>query len=284
MTMHTTKTNSAEHAGPMSAHGASSGDVTRQIGVIVATGFMVTAGVIGSGAFIGEPIQNAQDGALSAEGSLLAPAGTAFSIWSVIYVGTALYAIWQALPSQRTHDRQRRLGWLIAASAVFNGCWVLLAQFTTLPATVVGIVALLIVLAATFRRALAFGPESWVERVLLDGVVGLHLGWVSLATVANTAAWLTAEGPESWADAGTPLGIAVLCLVGLLGVAFAVFSHGRISPGLAIAWGTSWIAVGRLAGEPSNSAIGVTAAVVAGIVLVVTIIVAVVTKVREPVG
>ena len=280
MMTHTTRPDSAP---TMQARAGS--DVIRQVGVLVATGFMVTAGVIGSGAFVGEPIQDAQDGALSAEGSLLAPAGTAFSIWSVIYLGTAIYAIWQALPSQRARDRQRRLGWLVAASAVLNGCWILLAQFTTLPVTVAGIVALLVVLAVIFRGSVVSGPTSWVERVLLDGVVGLHLGWVSLATVANIAAWLTAEGPESWADAGTPLGIAVLCVVGVLGIALAVFSRGRLAPGLAITWGLTWIAVGRLAGEPNNAPIGVTAAVVAAIVLLITVVVAVATKLgrRDPV-
>lgn len=281
MTTQTTRPESDDHSAAMPAHPSPGGDILRQVGVISATSFMIVAGVIGSGAIVGEPIQDAQGGALSAEGSLLAPAGTAFSIWSVIYVGMVLYAIWQALPSQRARDRQRRLGLLVALSAVLNGTWIVLAQFANLPATVAGIVALLLVLAVTFRGAVVTGPQSWVERVLLDGTVGLHLGWVSLATVANTAAWLTAEAPESWSDAGTPLGIAVLCVVSLLGIALAVFSGGRLAPGLAIAWGTTWISVGRLTGEPENSVLGVTAAVVAMAVLIVTAVVAVATSSRR---
>lgn len=55
----------------------------------------------------------------------------------------------------------------------------------------------------------------------------------------------------------------------MIGVGIAWASGWRIAPGLAMAWGLSWIAVGRLTGEPESTAIGVTAIVVAAIVLVV---------------
>lgn len=48
---------------------------------------------IGSGALGGTPVAEAAGGALSADATPLAPAGTAFSIWSVIYIGLAGYAI-----------------------------------------------------------------------------------------------------------------------------------------------------------------------------------------------
>ena len=43
---------------------------------------------------------------------------------------------------------------------------------------------------------------------------------------------------------------------------------------LALAWGLSWLAVGRLSGEPANEAIGIAAIVVAAIVLLVPLAVA----------
>src|SRR5690606_6539520 len=116
--------------------------------------------------------------------SYLAPAGPAFSIWSVIYVGLAAYTIWQALPSQRANPRQRALGWLIAGSMVLNGLWLVVARFGSLVGTVLAIVGLLIVLAIWFQRAVATPADGWLDALLIDGVSGLHFGWVTVATVA----------------------------------------------------------------------------------------------------
>lgn len=112
-----------------------------------------------------------------------------------------------------------------------------------------------------------------MDALLIDGVTGLHLGWVTLATVANVTAWLTQVARESWADAATGVGIAVLVVVGVIGVAIAWFSGGRIAPALALAWGLSWLAVARLTGEPESAGIGIAAVVVAVVVLGAAVVV-----------
>ncbi|GAA2997476.1 tryptophan-rich sensory protein [Microbacterium aurantiacum] len=247
-------------------------DLLRQIVVISAVVFMLVAAAVGTGAFGGTPVQDLQGGALDADASLLAPATPAFSIWSVIYILLIAYAIWQALPSQRTRDRQRAIGWLVAITAVLNGLWLVLAQFTTLPLTVAGIVLLLVALCVTFRRTVTEPGRGVLDSLLIDGVTGLHLGWVSLATVANTAAWLTATGPADWAAAGEIVAVIVLAVVAVIGVGIAWASRWRIAPGLALAWGLSWLAVGRLVTEPQSTVVGIAAIVVAVIVIAVPLV------------
>ncbi|MEV7769298.1 tryptophan-rich sensory protein [Microbacterium sp. NPDC086615] len=244
-------------------------DLARQIVVLSALSFMIIAAVIGAGAFGNTAVEDQQDGALSTNGSYLAPAGPAFSIWSVIYLGLIAYAIWQALPRQRTNPRQRALGWLIALTMALNGLWLVAARFGTLFLTVVVIVLLLAALGWTFRVAvLTREPRGGVvDSVLIDGVTGLHLGWVTLATVANTAAWLTTVAPSSWEKAADAIGIGVLVVVGLIGLAIAWKSAWRLTPTLALAWGLSWLAVERFGGEPRSTGIGVMAIIVAAFVL-----------------
>lgn len=246
-------------------------DLTRQIAVISSTVFMIIAAVVGAGVLGGTPVQELQDGALAADATLLAPASPAFSIWSAIYALMVAYTVWQALPSQRERERQRALGWWIALTAVLNGVWLLLAQYATLPLTVIGIVALLVALCLTFRRTVVFEAETILDTLFADASVGLHLGWVSLATVANITAWLTADGPAAWESAGTTLGVLVLIVVGIIGVVLAWISRWRVAPGLALAWGLSWLAYNRLEQTPSDTAIGVTAAIVALVVSIVPI-------------
>jgi len=55
-------------------------------------------------------------------------------------------------------------------------------------------------------------------------------------------------------------------------VTIASASGWRVTPGLAMGWGLAWIAVGRLQGEPPSEAIGITAAVVAVVVIAVPVI------------
>lgn len=249
-------------------------DLARQIAVISAAVFMIIAAMVGTGLFGGTPVQDLQGGALDADSAYLAPARPAFQIWSVIYLGLLAYTVWQALPGQRASARQRAVGWWIALTMVLNGLWLVLAQFATLLLTVIGIAVLLVALAVTFRIAVRTRESGGgvVDAALIDGVTGLHLGWVTLATVANTTALLTQVGPDAWESAATGVGIAVLVVVAAIGVAIAAFSRGRVAPGLAIAWGATWVGVARLTGEPESVGIGV-AAIVAAVVVVIAAVV-----------
>ncbi|MBD3758568.1 MAG: tryptophan-rich sensory protein [Microbacterium sp.] len=247
-------------------------DLARQIVVLSAVVFMIIAAMVGTGFFGGTNVRDLQGGALDADATVLAPATPAFSIWSVVYLLTIGYAVWQALPSQRGRARQRRAGWWIAATAVLNGGWLLAAQFLTLPLTVVAIVLLLVVLGVTLRRLVAQRPESPVDLLLMDGAVGIHLGWVSLATVANITAWLAADvvAPMD-ADAQQLWGVLVLVVVALVGAAIAFGTDGRIAPALAMAWGLVWIGIARSTGEPHAPAVATTAFIVAAVVLAAAI-------------
>lgn len=244
-------------------------DLGRQIGVISAVVFMIIAAMVGTGLFGGTNVRDLQGGALDADATYLAPATSAFSIWTAIYVLMVAYAIWQALPSQRSRDRQRAAGWWVALTAVFNGGWLLAAQFLNLPVTVFAIIVLLIVLGLTIRVLTREPGKGWQDAVFFDLMVGLHLGWVTLATVANVTAWLTAEVvPASWADAADFWGIAV---IGFIGIGIALGTRGRIAPGLAMAWGLFWIGVARSTGEPESLPIAVAAWIVAVIIVVVSL-------------
>ena len=258
----------------MSASSGSRSDIVRQVAVISAVCFMIVAAMVGTGLLGGTNVRDVQGGALDADATVLAPDRPAFSIWSVIYVLMLAYTVWQALPSQRARARQRAAGWWVALTAVLNGAWLLASQFLTLIATVIAIVLLLVALAVTIRRLTLHPAESLLDSILFDGTVGLHLGWVSLATVANVTAWLTAEvAPASWADAADSVGVVVLVVVAVIGVALAWGAGGRIAPALAMSWGLVWIGVARTTGEPESTPVAVAAWIAAGVILASAVVV-----------
>lgn len=245
-------------------------DLARQITVTACFVFCIVGSMVGVGVFGGTPVAESAGGALSADATYLAPASPAFSIWSVIYTGLGLYTLYQWLPRQRTSPRQRSLGWLVAASLVLNAAWILSVQADSVPLSVAVIVLLLVVLAWLFVRYTACRPDSRVEAVVVDGTLGLYLGWVSVATAANTASLLTSQGFRGFGLPAEAWSIAVLAAIVLVAVGLAAYGRGRLAPALAIGWGLSWIAVSRVNGGLENTATAVAAAVAAVLVLLGT--------------
>jgi hypothetical protein len=257
------------------------GDLARQLTVAVSAVVAVVGSFIGSGAAGGTPVQDAAGGALAADATLIAPGTGAFGIWSLIYFGLLAYAVWQFLPAQRTAERHRRIGYLVAASLLLNAAWILSIQFDLLWLSVPIIVALLVVLVAAFRRGLAFPPRNALDALVTDGTVGLYLGWVIVATAANFTAALVAAGFDGWGIPAETWAVVVVAVAGLVGVALAAWDRGRIAPTLSLAWGLSWIAIARLTNAPESTVTGIAAIVAAAAVVLVTVSVRVTVELRR---
>ncbi|MDI3329384.1 MAG: tryptophan-rich sensory protein [Micrococcus sp.] len=270
------------------------GTRTGQTATAVLIVLAIVSAFVGSGALGGTPIAEAAGGWLSADGTWIAPAGPAFSIWSVIYAGLVGYGIWQFFPASATvrHDAARP--WVLAG-VVLNSAWIWTVQAGGLGLSVLVIVLLLaclcrvlVILESRRYRAAASpatsagtGPSGapsagrggrWAERILLDGTQGLYLGWVTVATLANMAAWLgsmgwtgSPPGPVAWAT-------VLVVVATLLATATALYDGGRFAPAAATTWGLAWIAVGRSDGSGLQSAsLAITAAGAAVLVLLATL-------------
>src|SRR3954447_7639852 len=159
-------------------------DRLRQVGVLVGAIVAIAGAAIGSGAFDGQAVQDAAGGALSATATPVAPAGPAFSIWSAIYLGLAVVAVAQVLPRQATNPRLRATAWWVLASMLLNALWIGVVQLGSLAGSVVVILGLLAVLCVLLVALVRVPPRGIVD-VTTDVTVGLYLGWVSVAALAN---------------------------------------------------------------------------------------------------
>lgn len=250
---------------------ATSSDLARQVTVAVSAVVAVVGSAIGSGAFGGTPIAEAGDGALSAEGTLVAPDGPAFSIWSLIYLGLVAYAVWQALPSHRADPRQRSVGWLAAASLLLNAVWILVAQAGYVVASTVVIAVLLAVLVTIVVRLLRTPAATRGESVVVDATFGLYAGWVSAATIANTAAAFVSSGVTDLGLGAQTWGVVMAVVAAAVGVLVAVVTRGSLTYGGALAWGLAWIAVGRSSGPDTSTAVAVAAGLASATVVVASV-------------
>ena len=245
--------------GPMT-----SSDRARQIVVTLAEIFCVLGTLIGVGV-IGTPVSESAGGSLSADATLLAPAGPAFSIWSVIYVGLAAYTVWQWLPTEGRSELAERTGWMVAGSMVLNAVWLLVTQQGWVWVSVVVILALLLVLVRLALEVVSSdsGSTGAFGTWLVRATVGLYLGWVSVATFANIAAALVGSGVPATGGSAVVWGLVGLVVAGALAVTLVRMPGVRWFVAAAVVWGLAWLVWGRLTDEPRSTVTAVAAAVVA---------------------
>ncbi len=230
----------------------------------------IVAAFIGSGALGGTPISEAAGGSLSADATPVAPAGAAFSIWSVIYLGLAGYALWQLTPVARRSPRQRAVRPWALASALLNAAWIWTVQLGWLAVSVLVIIALLAVLIRVMFLLGAPRTGGLVETVLADGTFGLYLGWVTVAFLANTYAWLADAGVD--VVTRIQMGVVGIVVAAAIAVATVLLSGGRVAPALATSWGLAWVAAGRTEGAFESPELVWTAVFAVVVVLAVALV------------
>ena len=148
-----------------------------------------------------------------------APAGYVFSIWSVIYIGLAVWIV------RLIKDEGADQGFaglpigieavLFAVSCVLNIAWLALWHLKVFAATIPVIIALLVVVAIlyllTWQRS-----ESPLDRI----PPAIYASWLAVATVANIAHVATRAAT---ADAGiAPALSTIILLLIFVGLAFAI--------------------------------------------------------------
>ncbi len=253
----------------ISQDSVTSRDRFRQVVVTAAEIFCVVGTLYGVGV-LGTRVEETSGGALAADATLVAPAGPAFSIWSVIYLGLAAYTVWQWLPGPATSARTRSTGWLAALTMVLNAVWLLVTQQGWIWVSVVVIGALVAALGVLVQRLTSRSGSGVVESVIVDGTFGLYLGWVTAATCANVTAALVDSGVDPEPPVSTLAAVAVLVVAASIGVLLAFRLGGRWAVAAALSWGLAWIAVGRLTDEPHSVITAIAAVAAALVVLAMT--------------
>ena len=185
-------------------HGAA-----RQCAVVAAVAVnLVLNGLAGAGLLFG-----VQTGAVSdAAPTPITPAGWAFAIWSVIFLGLAVAAVWQALPAQRG-ARYDGLAVPFGLANLLNGLWQvpwLLGRFGLAALGIVGILAALVWSYVRLDRMRLQGVERWV----LGVPVSLWMAWLSVAAPLNLTIWLRDLG---WAPDGLFWPVTLVLAVAAIG-------------------------------------------------------------------
>lgn len=227
--------------------------VPRQIAVVVAS--LVNVGVnalAGAGMLFDTTTGAVSD--LVETG--VTPAGWAFSIWSVIFVGVLIFAGYQALPCARGQRYDVLAAPFIVAN-LLTGLWQfpwLTGNFRLAAVVIVGILASLIWLYIRLDRIEMTNIERWT----LGVPTSLYLAWLCVATALNITVALVAAGWE-----GSPVWPPLLVLV-VAGIGSALlWRTGDVAFAAVLVW--AFVAI-YAANVPSPAgAPGLAAALGAGI-------------------
>ena len=171
--------------------------------------------------------------------NLFTPAGYAFAIWGIIFIAIfifAAYQIYRTLILKKTFDFiSQTSGWFVLAN-VANGFWIIawLYDYTLLS------VAIMLVILFSLLKIVA-NTDMERRRVPAKTIVfawwpiSIYAGWISVATIANIAAYLSKIGwdggflsPITW----TILLIVIATLLNL----FLIFTRGMREFAIVGAW------------------------------------------------
>lgn len=197
-------------------------DTTRQIAnviaVVAAFGVNILANTVPIGGLTLGEISQTLFGTV-----LITPADYAFSIWGLIYLGLFAFAIYQALPSQKTNPELRRLGYWLVVSSCAQILWVFLFQLQFFAWSFVAMLLILLPLIRIYSQ-LEIGSKgvSRQQRWLVHFPLTIYLAWISVATILNGAIALTALGwdggnlsPQVWTAMMMVVGSAIAIVISL---------------------------------------------------------------------
>ncbi len=219
-------------------------DSVRQVAVIV---LLLTTVIVNALANI-IPFNGLNTGQVSNDyPTLFTPAGYVFAIWGLIYFALLLFAVYQALDAQKKNPRLRVAGWWFVISCIANIAWLFCWHYLQF---LLSMLAMLVLLGSLIKVYIALetgrSPAPLAEQLLARAPFSIYLGWISVATIANAAVFLTSLGwngfglrPQIWT-------ITVIAVAVILGGLASFRRHDWIF-GLVLVWAFAGIAVHQAA-------------------------------------
>jgi len=188
------------------------------------------------------------------------PAGYAFTIWILIYIGLAAFSIYQLLPQHA--ERFRSVRTLFIVSCVLNCAWLYFWAFE-----MIALLAVIFVIDTMLRHNGSTG-EYWMTKAPF----GLYLGWVTSAAAVNIAVFLVYQKVGISALAMNIIAVVLMVLVVAAVIAARAKFKNYLAP-LAAAWALTAIAV-KQSGDTMivvTAAVGVIACLIASISVIMDI-------------
>lgn len=157
--------------------------------------------------------------------NLFAPAGYAFSIWSLIYTLLLIYVIYQF--REGSNVLVSRVNKIFILNGLLNAAWIFAWHYDLIWLSVLimlGILITLIKIADTFRGKQLTPKEKWFVRLPFS----IYFGWITVATIANITIFLVSIGWNGFGLSDVFWTVVVLLVGAAIGIWRAI--HDRNIP------------------------------------------------------
>ena len=204
--------------------------------------------------------------------NLFTPAGYAFAIWGIIFIAIfifAAYQIYRTIVRKQTFNFISQSGlWFVVAN-VGNGLWVIVWLYDY---TWLSVVIMLVILFSLFKIVVNTNMERWraPSKTIVFGwwPISIYAGWITVATIANIAAYLSKLGwdggplsPVEW----TIVMVVIATLLNLL----LIYTRGMREFALVGVWALIAIYVRH---QNSYESIAMTALVGAALIIIASFV------------
>lgn len=197
----------------------------------------------------------------------ITPAGYAFAIWSLIYVGMIAFSIYQLTTANVVRFRSIRS--LYIMSCALNCTWIYFwhqDQIAMCLAIILGLLAVLLLINVKLREF-----KSVADSAIVKAPFGIYFGWVTAVSLVNFAVLLVYLKVDLGSSAST-VGVLLILFASALAVIIRIKLTNYFYP-LSIAWALTAIAV-KQSGQTwivSAAAAGVIACLIASLSFVMNL-------------
>lgn len=178
------------------------------------------------------------------------PAGYTFSIWGIIYLLLATYAVAFVNYTQKTKSDSVIKKLLLynytgfVASCWLNAAWIVCWHYLKMEGSLIVMFALFLILATMFIRGIKEAANlSTREQLLVLTPISVYFGWISVATIANITAALVKYNFTPSENMAILLSASLIVVAGLLG-GFLSYKFKSFGYASAIVWAVVgvWVA------------------------------------------
>jgi len=182
------------------------------------------------------------------------PAGYAFSIWGLIYLGLLAFAIYQGrgLVEKKQDDWPvLQIGWWFVISCVANCLWVIVWLYDYIALSVLIMFLLLFSLIKIILRTRMELDDLPLKKIaFVWWPFSLYSGWITVALMADIAAWLTKIEWNGFGISQIAWTIIMICVAGLVNL-FMTWNRNMREYALVGVWALIAIAVSNWNGVQS---------------------------------
>ena len=119
---------------------------------------------------------------------LITPAGYAFAIWGLIYLGLISLGVYQVLPKNKENDYLDKLGYYLVISSLAQSVWVFLFLSRLFVLSTVAMVTILIPLVLVYLDLnISLKSRSKQDKWFVNFPISVYFAWITVATILNVA-------------------------------------------------------------------------------------------------